>query len=69
MPQFYVTKSPSLLKLSGIGFVSLAIKRFLVKIDVYKKQSPFSTLICLVQKNEFDVEIKQDILVTCALVS
>lgn len=71
MPQYLVTKSPSLLKLAGIGFLSLAIKRIPVNIDVCKTQDPFSILICLailfffVQRDELDV----DLLATCALVS
>lgn len=70
MPQELVTKS-SLLKLTGIGFLSLAVKRILVNTDVYKNQSPFSMLILLailfffVQNNELDVNLP----VTWALVS
>jgi hypothetical protein len=64
--QYLTNKSHSLLKLAGIGFLSLANKRILANIDVYKKQSLCSTLICLAilflffsaQKNGFDAEIK-----------
>lgn len=70
MPQYLVAKSPSLLKLSAIGFLSLAIKRISANIDVYKNQSPYSILIRLailfafVQRNELDVDLPA----TCALV-